>query len=137
MNRRTTIHSLAALACAGLMGCLFSAQSGFAKTWRLAPAPAVRDIALQSNNTLHGQVVDSEGMAQANFEVWISREDGPTRKTRTDARGRFTASDLTSGIYRVETVAGGDLFRLWAPKSAPSDAQSNVLLVVATRVSGG
>lgn len=101
-----------------------------------AAAPVVRDIALQSGGTLHGQVVDGEGMAQANFEVWVTREDGPSLRTRTDAHGRFVVAELPAGDYRIETAAGGGKFRLWAPKTAPKDAQSNVLLVVRTRLAG-
>lgn len=97
------------------------------------PAPAVRDIALLDRNTLHGQVVDREGMAQANYEVWLARENGPILKTRTDAAGRFIVPELDAGTYRIDTAAGGGKFRLWEGKKAPLSAPSNVLLVVATR----
>lgn len=112
------------------------ASRSFASSRMLANAASVRDIALQSDNTLHGQVVDSEGMSQANYEVWITRDDGPSLHTRTDASGRFSAKELVPGQYRIETAAGGGKFRLWAPKSAPTDAASNVLLIVTVRVAG-
>ena len=116
------------IACTALCLGLALANNALADS-----TPALRNIALQSSNSLHGQVVDSEGMAQANAEVWISREEGRTTKTRTDASGRFTASDLAAGVYRIETAAGGGRFRLWNPKTAPADALSNLLLVVIAR----
>jgi hypothetical protein len=100
------------------------------------PAPVVRDIALQERNTLHGQVVDSEGMALANYEVWIAREDGPVHKTRTDAAGCFVVPELDAGTYRIDAAAGGGKFRLWEAKKAPPSAPSNVLLVVTSRAAG-
>lgn len=101
------------------------------------PVPALRDIALQERNTLHGQVVDSEGMALANYEVWIAREEGSILKTRTDAAGRFVVPELEAGTYRIDTAAGGGKFRLWEAKKAPTSVPSNVLLVVNSRAAAG
>jgi hypothetical protein len=148
MTHRTQIHSCAStilLAIAALAfapGLLAAQPRQVARTSdiadRLAPEPdQLRDIALQAGHLLQGQVVDRQGLAQANCEVWVSRESGSSIKTRTDASGRFGVRDLSAGVYRIETAAGGGKFRLWAPKSAPADAQSNVLLVVAARVASG
>jgi hypothetical protein len=101
------------------------------------PIIAVRDIALQERNTLHGQVVDSEGMALANYEVWIAREEGSILKTRTDAAGRFVVPELEAGTYRIDTAAGGGKFRFWEAKKAPANVPSNVLLVVHSRPAAG
>jgi hypothetical protein len=129
--------------CAGiLIGMLASVALADSAVARNSSAPnrlpmvsAMLDVALGAGNTLKGQVVDREAVAQANCEVWITREGGGTLKVRTDASGRFSASELPPGICRIETAAGGGRFRLWPPKTAPADAQSNVLLVVAK--SGG
>lgn len=147
MNRVSKQIRIASLVAAGLLSssyCIpitacaeqFCLASSASASTRIAPANGVRDVALQTGNTLNGQVVDSEGMAQANYEVWITRDSGPSLRTRTDASGRFTAAELAPGDYRIETAAGGGKFRLWAPKSAPIDAASNVLLIVTLRVAG-
>lgn len=96
----------------------------------------VRDIALQSEASLHGQVVDAEGMALANCELWVTAPDGSVVKARTDASGRFVVRSLSPGDYRIDTARGGGKYRLWNPKEAPRDAASNVLLVVNARSSG-
>jgi protocatechuate 3,4-dioxygenase beta subunit len=92
----------------------------------------VRDVALQASRTLHGSVVDSRGMPQANCEVWLTAADEPAaqQKLRTDATGRFRVTDLSPGVYRIDTATSGGKFRVWDAKDAPRDAQSSVLLVV-------
>ena len=139
--RRILLVSLFVLALLSLPAALARgelsqvARAGTAGADRL-PAPP-RDIALQVGHLLQGQVVDTHGMAQANCEVWVSRESGSSIKTRTDASGKFGVRALPAGVYRIETAAGGGKYRLWAPKLAPPDAQSNVLIVVTSRVASG
>ena len=96
----------------------------------------IRDITLQTEASLHGQVVDGEGMAMANCEVWVTAPDGSVLKSRTDASGRFVVRSLAPGDYRIDTARGGGKYRLWNPKEAPRDAASNVLLVVNARSAG-
>jgi hypothetical protein len=123
-------------------GILLGAESDrLARAHVIGQVPAAetppRDVALLAGNLLQGQVVDTHGMAQANCEVWVSRESGSSIKTRTDASGRFGVRELPAGIYRIETAAGGAKFRLWAPNSGPAAAQSSVLIVVAPRIASG
>jgi hypothetical protein len=108
-----------------------SARSEGREAW--ANTAPLRDVALQAGDVLQGSVVDGQGMPQANYEVWIAADDGRTIKTRTDVSGRFTAASLKPGQYAIDTASGGGKFRVWKAKDAPSDALSNVLLVVSAK----
>ncbi len=99
-------------------------------------AAMVRDVALQSDNVLQGHVVDEEGMPQADYEVWVAPDKGPTVKTKTDASGRFTVPGLEPGLYRIDTPCGGGQYRVWEAKTAPNTAPDHVLLVVCARLRG-
>ena len=133
MLRWSTISLLVlAIAAAPLAASdkLASAEQGLAKA---LAATAVRDVALQMGDVLQGSVVDGQGMPQANLEVWIAADDGRTIKTRTDIGGRFSAASVKPGNYAIDTASGGAKFRIWKAKDAPSDALTNVLLVVSAK----
>jgi hypothetical protein len=131
MLRSLTILLLAMATETAIAGeAVVRADQGVAK---VLAATAVRDVALQAGDVLHGSVVDAQGMPQANLEVWIALDDGPTIKTRTDIRGRFSAAAIKPGNYAIDTASGGGKFRVWQAKDAPPEALTNVLLVVSAK----
>jgi hypothetical protein len=92
----------------------------------------IRDVALQPGGVLSGQVLDSDGNPCAGLAVRIVRAGGGQELaagTQTTADGRFTFSELSGGVYRVETPVGVEMCRLWAPDTAPPSAVPAVLLV--------
>jgi hypothetical protein len=92
---------------------------------------AVRDAALQPGGVLHGQVVDAQGRAIPNTAVRLVRSgsEGPAAVTETNRDGRFEFAGLSGGVYRLETAAAGNMYRLWMPEAAPPAASSAALLV--------
>jgi hypothetical protein len=92
----------------------------------------IRDVALQPGGVLTGQVLDSAGNPCAGVAVRIVRAGGATElvaAAETTADGQFTFSELSGGVYRVETPIGAGMYRLWAPDTAPPSAVPAVLLV--------
>jgi hypothetical protein len=93
---------------------------------------AVRDAALQPGGVLHGQVVDAQGKAVAHAVVRLVRagvENAPVAVSETNAQGQFEFARLSGGVYRLETAAGGAMYRLWTPDTAPPSATRAALLV--------
>jgi iron complex outermembrane receptor protein len=62
----------------------------------------------QQGGTLSGTVLDQTGKAISGASVEVKSEsDGESRKTTTDAEGRFSAPDLPAGTYSVVVSAPG------------------------------
>jgi hypothetical protein len=55
----------------------------------------------------------------------------------TDAAGQFSVPGLTGGVYQVETLKGGGVFRLWAPRTAPPAAFESAMIVQGDQVVRG
>jgi hypothetical protein len=85
-----------------------SGASGRVMTWLLlillaCAGPAVAQSFL---GTIRGTVVDPQGAALSGAAVLIVDEaSGALRNVDTDAEGRYEASNLRPGTYRVEVVA--------------------------------
>src|SRR5262245_50522336 len=64
--------------------------------------------AQQPRASIRGDVVDPSGAAMANVEVVVTHEStNETRRTRTDAAGRFSVPGLAPGAYRVNIQQAG------------------------------
>lgn len=97
-----------------------------------AAAPAVTrvgDVALQAAGVLQGQVLDAQGAPQAGKQVSAVQNGKTTATAVTDASGRFVMSNLSGGVCEFQTDSNRDVYRLWAPQTAPPVAQQRVLLV--------
>ena len=96
------------------------------------PAPAATgaiDVSLRPGGALLGQVVDSQGIPQADASVALVQRDAKIAQTVTNTSGYFLVNGLRGGVYQV---VGGDTqgtYRLWAPDTAPPSAQPGALLV--------
>jgi hypothetical protein len=87
------------------------------------PVPsAVRDVALEGDGELRGQVLDAQGHARPGMPVLVVRQDKEVARTQTDAEGRFVVHGLTGGVYQVATPVGAAVYRAWAPRTAPPAA---------------
>lgn len=98
----------------------------------------VRDVALDANGALRGQLVDAQGTGLAQVEVVLRQGEVAVAAALTDARGVFAFPRVAAGLYSVHLapaagadgrLAPGFACRLWAPGSAPPSAVPAVLLV--------
>lgn len=129
MKRNSLCTLAAATACLGLVlppGALAN-DAGH-------PQPAdgtlrVVDVALRNGGLLVGQVVDPQGMPQANAVVAIRYADREVVRTTTDADGVFAAQGLRGGQYQLTTDGGQSICRLWAVDTAPPAARQTALIV--------
>ena len=119
---RTVRAIVVAMTCFGFLSADVARAAG--------PAIAkVRDVALQSAGVLHGQVVDAQGAPQAQAQVAAVQNGKTLSVAQTDAAGRFTLANMSGGVYELQTASNTDVYRLWAPRTAPPAAQDSVLLV--------
>jgi hypothetical protein len=129
MNRNWFDIVTAAVACTGMT----LPTSGMAAT----PVTAGNDIALREGGVLVGQVVNPQGVAQANTPVSIRFANHEVVRTTTDKNGIFAAKGLRGGQYELATTEGISACRLWAADTAPPAARSAALLVSGNQVIRG
>lgn len=113
---------VAVLTCCGFLSADVLRAAGPA-------AVRVRDVALQTAGVLQGQVVDTRGTPQAGAHVAAVRDGQTLGVAETDAAGHFALANMPGGVYELQTASNTDVYRLWAPHTAPPAAQESVLLV--------
>ena len=117
------------LACLGmLVSPLSAAPSG-----ALTP----NDVALQPGNVLTGQVVDAQGVSQPHAVVTVANHEAEVARVQADAEGNFSVPGLQGGVYRVASGEQHNIYRVWAPNTAPPVAQKSVMMVVGQDVVRG
>jgi hypothetical protein len=89
----------------------------------------VRDVALQEDGVLKGQVLDTQGAPLPGIPVVVARQGQPVATTKTAADGSFAVTGLRGGIYEIVTAQGSAVYRLWAPRTAPPAATASALIV--------
>lgn len=148
MIRKKVIRRLASvLACAGLISAQLP-QVAHAVQPPLPTANAVttvnqtapvqsQDVGLADGGTLRGVVVDNAGKIQPNTKVRIGNKDIQFAMVETDVNGEFTVQGLSGGVYQIETLQGGGVYRLWAPRTAPPAALKSVMIVQGDQVVRG
>jgi hypothetical protein len=102
-----------------------------------SPLALGNDVALRDGGLLVGQVVNPQGVAQANSPVSIRFANHEVVRTTTDANGVFAARGLRGGQYELVTTEGVGSYRLWAADTAPPAARPAVLLVSGDQVVRG
>ncbi len=126
MKRESMFRTLmASLCCLSML----SGQVAQAAGPRVVQTSRIADVALNSAGTLHGQVLDAQGIPQANIKVALARNDQRATHVTTDAAGAFVVAGLTAGVYEIRTEHGSSVCRVWAPRTAPPSAQAGVLVV--------
>ena len=101
------------------------------------PLPLVTDVALQDGGVLHGQLVASSGRPERTVRVVLLHDQKPIAVAETTPDGHFTMRGVRPGVHQIETNGGGGVYRLWAPRTAPPNAQQGALLVTGKEVSRG
>jgi hypothetical protein len=102
-----------------------------------AAAPAVAkvgDVALQAAGAVQGQVLDAQGAPLAGKQVAAVQNGKIMATAVTDSSGRFAMNNLSGGVCEFQTETNRDVYRLWAPRTAPPAAQQRVLLVSDSKV---
>jgi hypothetical protein len=92
-------------------------------------SPLILDVALHDGGTLVGQVVDAQGIPQANSPVSLRSATHELAAGQTNAQGYFAFSGLNSGVYQVVTSSGAGVYRVWSQSTAPPAAQPGALIV--------
>jgi hypothetical protein len=116
--------------------CLGSVPADLAR----AAGPAsvkIRDVSLQSAGVLRGEVVNTQGVPRANMQVTAVQSGQAFAVAQTNQAGRFELVRMTAGVYELQTAGSSDVYRLWAPRTAPPAAQDGVLLVAGEQVVRG
>ncbi len=98
---------------------------------------AVPDVELDETGSLHGLVVNADGMPVSLAAVSITPRDGQPLLTHTDALGQFRAAGLRGGLYQVAVGQHTRAVRAWACRTAPPHARGTMLLVVVGDVARG
>jgi len=97
----------------------------------------VSDVQLDAAGTLHGLVLNLEGLPVADLPVLIRQGDHPVAQTQTDLLGRFAAGRLRGGTYQVLVGGRSKLLRAWTEGTAPPAAKPLALVVVGSSVVRG
>jgi hypothetical protein len=90
---------------------------------------AVRDLSLGANGTLAGQVVNSQGLAQAGAQVKVLQQEKQVAATTSDANGNFSIAGLRGGVHQIAAGDGVHVYRFWSANTAPPAATSRAMVV--------
>ncbi|NOZ40693.1 MAG: carboxypeptidase regulatory-like domain-containing protein [Planctomycetes bacterium] len=131
-----------ALSCASM---LISPMATAAPVSANAATPVIqapRDIALHQGTdsqggVLVGQMLDAQGAAIAGATVSVRTSGKEVARALTDQTGKFQVTGLKGGVHQVATAGQQDVYRLWAPQTAPPAAQQGLMLVSNTDVVRG
>ncbi len=98
---------------------------------KAAESSAFVDVALGSNGSLNGQLVDDagNGVPGRAIEATAAGEQTPAAQTVTDNSGRFRLAGLRGGVYQVASADTTQLARLWAANTAPPAAGGEMMMV--------
>ena len=135
---RVLQRSAVALSCFGLLTAQFAQAAGGAPgPAHLRVATSIQDVALQSGNSLRGQISDVQGAPRVAVPVSVIKDGVRVAAVRTDRAGQFAVHGLSAGIYQVHAADSMALYRAWAPGTAPPAAQHGVLVVDGQQVVRG
>lgn len=89
----------------------------------------VRDVELDSQGSLRGKLLDSNGKPIPNAPVQVKQNNQVTAQTKTDASGSFVARDVRPGLCEVAAAQSSGIYRVWTHNAAPPSATVAVLLL--------
>lgn len=99
--------------------------------------PHVIDVALGEGGVLLGQVVNTQGVSEANTPVKLFDGEKELAVSKTDDNGYFAFRGLRGGMYQLSAAEGTGVYRLWAPRTAPPSANKGALLVAGEDLARG
>ena len=98
---------------------------------------AIQDVALLKDGRLTGFLVDQQGRPVKSSDVIVRQGRKVLGRTKTGNKGEFTFKGLTGGIYEVVSNQGQQVFRVWAPGTAPKSARGTALIIARAPVVRG
>ncbi len=98
---------------------------------------APRDVALHEGGVLVGQLLDAQGVGVAEAPITVKSAGKEVARATTDKDGKFRVMGLKGGVHQVVAVGRQDVYRLWAPRTAPPAARRGLMLVSSTDVVRG
>jgi hypothetical protein len=101
------------------------------------PSAAIPDVELDQAGSLHGLVVNVDGLPVALASVIVAPREGPPLVAQTDPLGKFHVAALRGGLYQVAVGPHVRTVRAWAARTAPPHARDTMLLVVVGDVARG
>ena len=100
-------------------------------------AQAPRDVTLHQGGVLIGQMLDAQGAAISGATVTVKTSGKEVARVVTNQTGKFQVAGLKGGVHQVATAGQQDVYRLWAPQTAPPAAQHGLMLVSGTDIVRG
>ena len=97
---------------------------------------AVRDISLDTQGSLRGTLVNTEGKPQGERDVVLLRGNEVLGTAKTQADGTFAIKQVRSGTYELASAKAVNLVRVWQARSAPPSAQPTAMIVEGPVVRG-
>jgi len=132
MNARILQRAAVGIAVLGLLAPptpLSAANQPTEVAASVPPAAVISDVALGTDGTLRGQVVDAAGGAMAGVKVRVRQQENIIAETTSNPAGKFEVAGLPGGVFQVTTDNSEGSFRFWAPETAPPGARHAVLVV--------
>ncbi|MCA9197868.1 MAG: hypothetical protein KDA87_10035 [Planctomycetales bacterium] len=108
----------------------------FAQETEVRPPSVVRDVALQKDGVLRGQLVDMQGSPQANEPVVVYIKGKALGRTLTDPQGNFAFGEIKGGLYQLATKGSSGVYRIWQHELAPPAASPALMLVQGEAIRG-
>ncbi len=91
--------------------------------------PVIQDVALGLGGSLHGQLVNGQGLGDSNTPVTILSSQQEFASSLTNEQGHFQITGLRGGLYRVDAAGSATFIRAWATGTAPPSARPGMLIV--------
>jgi len=104
------------------------------ETDKSTSTPKIKDVELAEGGTLAGRVFSLSGKPIKNAKITLRQGAAKIAVVQSDENGVFTATNLRGGLYHVQCGCSNQLYRAWAPETAPPAANSNVVLVTNEQV---
>ncbi len=92
-------------------------------------AATIRDVALQQDGLLVGQVLSKDGTPVAGVPVTIARENRVLGTATTNEQGIFAFRGLKGGVYQLASANGVAAYRVWQSQTAPPGASPAAIVV--------
>jgi hypothetical protein len=89
-------------------------------------AVKIHDVALRPGGLLVGQLLDERMQPLGGTRVAIRANGQTAADTKTDANGVFAVAGLRGGVHEVVAGESTEVCRLWAPGTAPPEAESHL-----------
>jgi hypothetical protein len=122
-------HAAVVLACCGILMPQAAVAAG-------PPAKPSNDVALTSDGTFTGRVLNSEGQPLDGAVVSIRQSGQEVARVVSTAEGTFSVAGLSSGVYEVAVGPQVAPVRVWPAEAAPPNAHSQALMVVGNAARG-